>query len=78
MEFDEAGIPVYDEALLDRLRTLKEDTRRFLITVDAAIDKTKAGDGDLYRSQYNAAVKRASLDLTRVLARYRQNRFSPE
>lgn len=49
----------------------KEDALRFIRRVDEILE-LESPHGRTPRGKYNAAVKRASLDLTRSLAKMRQ------
>lgn len=53
---------------------VERETLRFLVKIRSAIEDMQR-DGSLYRSHENAAAKRASMDLTKALAKYRKGPF---
>lgn len=55
----------------DQLRSARDDTRRFLRLSDVFIARLKSGECS-YHLPERAAMLRASLDLTRALARIRK------
>jgi len=57
-----------------RLQTIKSETTRFLTRLDSYIEEVENDEGWLWHSEKNATAKRASLDLGKMLAKWRQGK----
>lgn len=62
-----------EERRLKQLRDAVDEAKRFQARAEAAIVAIEAKTGDAYRCTEFAAARRASMDLTRVLAQMRKS-----
>ena len=65
-----------DENRLAEIRAAIDEARRFVNAAEIAYLALSKEDERFYHSKSMAAAKRASMDLTRALARIRKSRFA--